>query len=112
MLAPTVSRIFAHRVFLKRFLGREGDDAVALKAEREELPPLLDYLEGALPPAGYLVDERLTLADIAVIASLANLRHLEFPLDRWPKVAAYSKHILAQPCFAGGIAKERALFAA
>jgi glutathione S-transferase len=112
MLAPTVSRIFVHRVFFKRFLGREGDQAVALAAERDELPPMLDYLEAELPPAGFLVDERLTLADIAVISSLANLRHHEFPLDRWPRFASYSKRILAQPCFAGGIAKERALFAA
>ncbi len=111
MLAPTVSKIFAHRVFFKRFLGRDGDDAVAVKAEREELPPMLDYLEAQLGTA-HLVDERLTLADIAVISSLANLRHHEFPLDRWPLVAAYLKRMLAQSCFAGGIARERALFAA
>jgi glutathione S-transferase len=112
LVAPVVSRIFANRVFFKRFLGREGDQAAALKAEREELPPLLDYLEAELPAAGFLVDERLTLADIAVISSLANLRHHEFALDRWPKAASYSKRMLALPCFAGGIAKERALFAA
>jgi glutathione S-transferase len=112
LLAPTVSRIFAHRVFFKRFLGREGDQSVALAAERDELPPLLDYLEGELPPGGFLVDGRLTLADIAVISSLANLRHHEFALDRWPRLAAYSKRMLAQTCFASGIAKERALFAA
>lgn len=111
MLAPTVSKIFAHRVFFKRFLGRDGDEAVAVKAEREELPPMLDYLEGQLRTA-HLVDERLTLADIAVISSLANLRHHEFPLERWPHVAAYLKRMLAQTCFAGGIARERALFAA
>jgi glutathione S-transferase len=112
MLAPTVSKIFAHRVFFKRFLGREGDQAVALAAEREELPPMLDYLEAELPPVAFLVDERLTLADLAVLSSLANLRHYDFPLDRWPRVTAYSKRLLALPCFAGGIAKERALFAA
>jgi glutathione S-transferase len=112
LVAPVVSRIFANRVFFKRFLGREGDQAAALKAEREELPPLLDYLEAELPAAGFLVDERLTLADIAVTSSLANLRHHEFALDRWPKAASYSKRMLALPCFAGGIAKERALFAA
>jgi glutathione S-transferase len=110
MLAPTVSKIFAHRVFFKRFLGRGGDDALAVKAEREELPPMLDYLEAQLSTA-YLVDERLTLADIAVISALANLRHHEFPLERWPHVAAYFKRMLALPCFAGGIARERALFA-
>jgi glutathione S-transferase len=112
MLAPTVSKIFANRVFYKRFLGREGDDAAAAKAEREELPPMLDYLEGVLPPRGFLVDQRLTLADIAVVSSLANLRHHEFPLHSWPRVAAYSKSLLAQPCFSGGIAKERAMVAA
>jgi glutathione S-transferase len=111
MLAPTVSKIFANRVFFKRFLGREGDHGVALKAEGEELPPMLEYLEAELNTRAFLVDERLTLADIAVVASLANLRHHDYPLDRWPRVAAYSKRLLAQSCFAGGLAKERALFA-
>jgi glutathione S-transferase len=111
ILAPTGSKIFAHRVFFQRFAGRPGDESLAEKAEREELPPLLDYLEGKLPAAGFLVEDRLTLADIAVTCALANLRHHEFSLDRWPRVAAFTKMILAQRCFAGGLARERALFA-
>ena len=111
LLAPAVSKIFAHRVFFKKFLGREGDDAIAQTAEREELPPLLDYLEVELPACGFLVEDRLTLADIAVTCALANLRHHSFSMVRWPKIAAYLKRMLDHSCFAGGLAKERALFA-
>jgi len=37
-----------------RFLKREGDLAVAEKAEKEELPPLLAYIERMLPASGFL----------------------------------------------------------
>ena len=64
-----VPRVLTPRVFnlvvAPRFLGREGDLQVADKAQAEELPPLLDYLERVMPDSGYLVDDRLTLADIA-----------------------------------------------
>ncbi len=71
-------------------------------AERDELPPLLDYLEGVIPDSGYLVGDRLTLADIAVAGPFANLaiaasRSTE---ARYPKVTAYVGAILARPSFA------------
>ena len=34
-----------------------GDLAAADTAERDELPPLLDYLEGVIPESGYLVGD-------------------------------------------------------
>ena len=43
--------IFFNRVVAPRFLRREGDLAAADTAERETLPPLLDYLEGVIPEA-------------------------------------------------------------
>ena len=47
------------------------------KAECEELPPLLDYLESVIPESGFLVEDRLTLADIAVASPFVNFRHLQ-----------------------------------
>ena len=41
-----------------RFLGQAGDEAAAAKAECEELPSLLDYLEKAIPASGFLVEDR------------------------------------------------------
>ena len=104
-------KMFFNRIVGPRFLGVAGDEEVARKAECEELPPLLDYLEGAIPESGGLVEDRLTLADISVASPFANLRHLNVAIDpgRHPKVLAYVERILARPCFAAMIERE-ALF--
>ena len=103
-------KMFFNRIVAPRFLGQPGDEAVAAKAECEELPPLLDYLEGVIPDSGYLVEDRLTLADISVASPFANLKHIEVALDpkRYPKVLAYVEAILARPSFAPLIAREAA----
>jgi glutathione S-transferase len=103
-------KMFFNRVVAPRFLGQPGDEEIAAKAECEELPPLLDYLEKAIPESGYLVEDRLTLADIAVASPFANLGHLNVVLDeaRHPKLKAYVARMLARPSFAPWIARETA----
>jgi glutathione S-transferase len=103
-------KMFFNRIVAPRFLGQAGDEDLAAKAECEELPPLLDYLESVIPQSGFLVEDRLTLADIAVASPFANLRHLGVALDpgRHPKVLAYVETILARPSFAPLIAREAA----
>src|SRR3546814_19176614 len=51
-------KMFFNRIVAPRFLGREGNLAEAEQAEREELPPILDYLEGIIPDSGWLVEDR------------------------------------------------------
>lgn len=101
ILCACGAKMFFNRVVAPRFLGREGDLAAADTAERDELPRLLDYLEGAIPASGFLVEDRLTLADIAVASPFANLRHLAVAIDsgRWPKVVAYAERMLGRPSF-------------
>jgi glutathione S-transferase len=103
-------KIFFNRVVAPRFLGQPGDEEVAAKAECEELPPLLDYLESAIPASGFLVEDRLTLADISVASPFANLRHLNIAIDpsRHPRVLAYVETILGRPSFAPIVAREAA----
>ena len=106
-------KMFFNRVVAPRFLGREGDLAVADAAERDELPPLLDYLESVIPDSGYLVDDRLTLADIAVASPFANFAHCGVKLDaaRYPRTVAYTQASLARPSFADSVARETAFLA-
>jgi glutathione S-transferase len=101
-------KMFFNRVVSPMFLGQPGDEAVATKAECEELPPLLDYLESVIPASGFLVEDRLTLADIAVASPFGNLRHLKVVIDeaRHPKVKAYVEAILGRPSFAPWLARE------
>ncbi len=101
------TKMFFNRIVAPRFLKREGDMAVADRAEGEELPPILDYLERTIPASGFLVEDRLTLADIAVASPFANFRHLGLScLEGRPKLAAYVEAILSRPSFASWIARE------
>lgn len=104
-------KMFFNRIVSPRFLGRDGDLALADKAEHDELPPVLDYLEAQIPASGFLVEDRLTLADIAVASPFANFGHLGLDLSRWPRAKAYADAILARPSFARIVARERAFFA-
>lgn len=105
------AKMFFNRIVAPVFLKRDGDLAAADAAEREELPKMLDYLESVAPANdGYLVGDRLTLADLAVAGPFANLRHLKIDIDasRYPHLAAYVGRILARPSFAPWIAREAA----
>ncbi len=102
-------RLFFNRVVAPKFLGTPGDEAAADKAEKEELPPLLDYLEGTIPDSLFLVDDRLTLADLAVANPFVNFSHLGIrpDPDRHPRLHSYVESILARPSFATWIESER-----
>jgi glutathione S-transferase len=114
ILAGCGTDIFFNRFVAPQVFKRPGDEAAALKAEREALPPIMDYLEGKVKPDGYLVEDRFTLADAAVASPFVNLAHLNIRPDpaKYPKLTAYLAHIHARPTFAKYIAKEARFFAA
>jgi glutathione S-transferase len=101
ILGVCATRMFFNRIVSPRFLRRDGDLAIAEKAEREELPPILDYLERTIPESGHLVEDRLTLADIAVASLFVNLGHLELDLGlkQRPRLAGFLTGILSRPGF-------------
>jgi glutathione S-transferase len=114
ILAACGAKMFFNRVVAPRFMNRPGDQDAADAAERDELPPILDYLERVVPgDGGYLVVDGLTLADIAVASPFANLSHLGCELDRGrhPRTCAYVERILARPSFAPWIEREAAFLA-
>ena len=106
--------IFGNRFVFPRVLQRECDHAAADAAERDLLPPIFDYLESVIPASGFLVEDRLTLADIAVASPFATLGCIGVCVDsaRWPKTAAYVAAIHARPSFAAIIAQDQALVTA
>jgi len=106
-------KLFFNRIVAPYFLKRPGDEAAADAAYRDELPPILDYLEKTVPEdGGYLVGDSLTLADIAVAGPFANFQHLRIDVsDRFPRTAAYVRRILARPSFSGWIEREAAILA-
>ena len=102
-------KIFFNRFVAPRLLGREGDLAAADEAQKTEFPKLVDYLEGVLPPSGYLVEDRFTLADIAVASPFATMGYASCATDpeTHPKTAAYLEAILARLSFARLLAAEK-----
>lgn len=113
ILIATMGKVFFNKVVSPMFLGRPGDLLAAETAEKTEFPPLVDYLESVIPPSGFLVDDRLTLADLAVASPFVNFAHCGIAVDAasHPKTAAFVEGILSRPSFAPIIAKEKAFFA-
>ena len=103
-------KMFFNRLVAPRFLGQPGDEEAAAKAECEELPPLLDYLERVIPESGFLVEDRLTLADISVASPFANFQHIHVAIDagRYPKITEYVGRMLARPSFKHWVDRETA----
>ncbi|HXU99320.1 MAG TPA: glutathione S-transferase family protein [Caulobacteraceae bacterium] len=113
ILIATMGKVFFNKVVSPMFLGRPGDLAAAETAEKDEFPPLVDYLEEVIPASGFLVEDRLTLADLAVASPFVNFAHCGIAVDaaRHPKTAAYVEAILARPSFAPIVAQEKQFFA-
>lgn len=114
ILMAAGGKIFFNRFVAPRVLHQPGDEAVAATAEARELPPLLDYLEKLVPDCGFLIESRITLADIAVASPFVNMDHVGVHTDvaRWPRTARYLAGIHARPSFAPVIAAEKAMVAA
>jgi len=112
ILIGCMGKMFFNRVVAPRFLGREGDLAAADAAEKNELPPLLDYLEASIAASGFLVEDRLTLADLAVASPFQNMALIGVHPDaaRYPKLTAFIAAILGRPSFAGWCEQERKIF--
>jgi len=113
VLGRPSTTMFFNRALAKRF-GREPDLAAADQAEKERLPRALDYLEKVIPASGFLVEDRLTLADIAVASFFCNLEYFGVVPDAGarPRTAAYVQKLHARPTFAGLKAADRQFLAA
>ena len=111
VLNPCVGKIFMNRVVMPKLMGQPGDQAVADACEADELPRYFAYLEGVLPGSGFLVEDRVTLADLAVASPFVNYAHASVAVDpaTYPKLVRYLAGVHARPSFAGMIAAETAM---
>lgn len=114
IVMASAGAIFGNRFVRPRVLKMECDLAAADTAERDQLPPIFDYLESVIPASGFLVEDRLTLADIAVASPFATLGCIGVCVDRarWPRTAAHIAAIHARPSFAAIIAQDQAVVTA
>ncbi len=107
ILQPVGVQIFFNRV-VAPFLGMPSDRAAADRAEADQLPGMYDYIEKVLPESGWLVEDRFTLADIAVACPIINIGYASDTLKQggWPKLQAWLQAVRARPSFVEALAVE------
>jgi glutathione S-transferase len=107
-IAPDVIGLFHQKVLGPMVHKREPDPAIVQRLLNDELPPKLDYLERSLQ-GDYLVDGRLSVADITLASDLTVFHYLGCRLDaaRHPKIAAHFRRMLGRDSFRTALAAER-----
>jgi glutathione S-transferase len=94
--------VFNQAVLEPGIWGKPRDLLAIDRIVREELPPVLEYLEGEVPGQGFLFDDvRPGIADISLATSFRNLGFARQRVDaeRWPRTAAFVDRVLADPSF-------------
>ncbi|MCJ1884358.1 glutathione S-transferase family protein [Pseudomonas sp. LA21] len=104
--------VFRNRL-LKPLMGKLCDEDAVKGAMQEKLPEHFDYLEKCLGANHYFVDNRFSLADIAIASQLVNMRHGGEALDkqRWPSLAAHFERIANRPTLAAILEGEQQIIA-
>ena len=93
--------LFYQKVVRPAVWGEASDEERVRKAEEEEIPATLDYLEAQLPADSFLFGE-IGVADIAIASFFRNGAYAGFQTDanRWPRTAAFVERVLAHQCVA------------
>lgn len=111
-LAPIIGgKIFFQKIAGPAFFKQPTDQTIVDKALKEELPPLMEYLESQLGSGDWLVGCNFSIADIGVGTQFAQASFCGLSPDpkRWPKLAAYVDRTLARASFADAIGKGKAM---
>lgn len=90
--------------------GEPGDAARIEAAINENIPAILDYLEGEVPQDGFLFGAQMGLADVALATFFPNASYAGYQVDaaRWPRTAGFVARCLAQPAFTKPMSYEAA----
>jgi glutathione S-transferase len=91
--------LFNHAVITPAVWGSPRDLGAIERITREDVPPVLDYLESQVPAEGFLFGD-LGLADISIAVFFRNAAFARYRVDpqRWPATAAFVDRVLAQEC--------------
>jgi glutathione S-transferase len=100
-----MGEVFIWRLFnevtIKPFLWGEMTDQARLdKTLTEDIPHVLDYLEGEVPAAGFLFGD-VSVADVAIATFFRNAAFARFTIDpgRWPRTSGFVGRVLGLQAF-------------
>ena len=93
--------LFYQKVVRPMVWGEPTDEERVARAEQQDIPAALDYLERELPADGFLFGE-IGAADIAIASFFRNGVYAGYEVDarRWPRTAAFVQRVLAHDCMA------------
>ncbi len=93
--------LFYQKVVRPMVWGEPTDEERVAKAEKDDIPATLDYLEDQLPADGFLFGD-IGVADIAIASFFRNGAYAGFETDdkRWPRTAAFVQRVLTHSCVA------------
>ncbi|MDV6642933.1 glutathione S-transferase family protein, partial [Pseudomonas aeruginosa] len=93
-------QLFHQLVINRGIWQREPDQAILQRTYDEDLPSICNYLEGRVPPSGWLCGE-LSIADVAVACLFRNAQLARYQVDgeRWPRLARLLADAFALPAF-------------
>jgi len=102
---PRMGAVFLWRLFNEVAIrpavwGEKGERAIVEKALAEDVPQVLDYLEGELPASGFLFGAP-SVADVGIACFFRNAAFARFRVDasRWPRTAAFVERVLGLEAF-------------
>ncbi len=101
VLAEAAAGIFFQRFMVPNVFKRPVNEEVVKKIIDEQLPPLLDYLEGQVPAERFLFGD-LTVADLALASPFVNAGYAQYTVDaaKWPKFSALVERVKAHSAMA------------
>lgn len=91
--------LFYQKIVRPLVWGEPADEERVAKAQDEDIPAALDYLEGELPASGFLFED-VGVADIAIASFFRNAAYAGFEPDaaRWPRTSGFVGRVLGHPC--------------
>lgn len=111
VLAESAAGIFFQRFMVPNVFKRPVDEEAVNKIINENLPPLLNYLEGQIPAEGFIFGD-LTVADIALASPFVNAGYAQYTIDAslWPKLSALVERVKAHSVMIPLLKAEAAMF--
>jgi glutathione S-transferase len=113
LLVDALTPIFFQRIVLAKVMKQSCDEGLVRRHIEDVMPPAFDWLEGEAPDGDGIVEDRFSVADLAIVSPFVNIEHAGVTVDasRWPRLAAYVARLYERPSIRALIDEEKAAFA-
>ena len=104
-IVDVVAPILFEKLIKPMIFQQETDQARVDQLVADELPGLIEQLEGLMPAEGGPLLSRFSVADVAFGAQLMGLSFIDLEIDRAkaPKLRAYLDELVARPSFKAAV---------